>query len=85
MLDTDWARLRTLRATQPTLSDVYLMLKYLVQLSGPWKRPATACIQQVKSWNRKVAMWLHGEGNSKLPWRKAGQPSHPVDVVDSVQ
>jgi len=47
MLDTDWARLRTLRATQPTLSDVYLMLKYLVQLSGPWKGPATACIQQV--------------------------------------
>ncbi|KAJ1488163.1 hypothetical protein T484DRAFT_1784117, partial [Baffinella frigidus] len=31
----------------PTLSDVYLMLKYLVQLSGPWKGPATACIQQL--------------------------------------
>ena len=30
----------------------------------------------------KVDSRLHGKGNSKLPWRKAGQPSHPVDVVD---
>ena len=30
-------------------------------------------------------MRLHGKGNSKLPWRKAGQPSHLVDVVDSNQ
>ena len=28
---------------------------------------------------------LHRKGNSKLPWRKAGQPSHLVDVVDSEQ
>ena len=28
---------------------------------------------------------LHGKGNSKLPWRKAGQPRHLVDVVDSDQ
>ena len=28
---------------------------------------------------------LHGKGNSKLTWRKAGQPSHLVDVVDSDQ
>ena len=33
----------------------------------------------------KVDIRLHGEGNSKLPWRKAGQPSHLVDVVDSNQ
>jgi hypothetical protein len=34
---------------------------------------------------RKVDIRLHGKGNSKLPWRKAGQPSHSVDVVDSDQ
>ena len=34
--------------------------------------------------NRKVDMRLHGEGNSKLPWRKAGHP-RLVDVVDSGQ
>ena len=34
---------------------------------------------------RKVDIRLHGKGNSKLPWRKAGQPSHLVDVVDSDQ
>ena len=34
---------------------------------------------------RKVEVRLHGKGNSKLPWRKAGQPSHLVDVVDSDQ
>ena len=27
----------------------------------------------------------HGRGTSKLPCRKAGQPSHLVDVVDSDQ
>ena len=37
------------------------------------------------SWHRKVDTRLHGKGNSKLPWRKAGQPSHLVDVVDSDQ
>ena len=31
---------------------------------------------------RKVDIRLHGRGNSKFPWRKAGQPSHLVDVVD---
>ena len=25
---------------------------------------------------------LHGKGDSKLPWSKAGQPSQLVDVVD---
>ena len=35
--------------------------------------------------DRKVDIRLRGEGNSKLPWRKAGQPSHLVDVVDSDQ
>ena len=34
---------------------------------------------------RKVDIRLHGNGNSKLPWRKASQPSHLVDVVDSDQ
>ena len=34
---------------------------------------------------RKVDIGLHGKGNSKLLWRKAGQPSHLVDVVDSDQ
>ena len=32
--------------------------------------------------NRKVDIRLHGKGNSKLPWRKAGQPKHLVDVED---
>ena len=31
--------------------------------------------------NRKVDIWLHGQGNSTLSWDKAGQPSHLVDVV----
>ena len=35
--------------------------------------------------HRKVDIRLHGKGNSNLPWRKAGQPSHLVDVVDSDQ
>ena len=34
---------------------------------------------------RKVDVRLHGKGNSKLPWRKAGRPRHLVDVVDSDQ
>ena len=33
----------------------------------------------------KVDIRLHGKVNSKLPWRKAGQPSHLVDVVVSDQ
>ena len=33
----------------------------------------------------EVDIGLHGKGNSKLPWRKAGQTSHLVDVVDSDQ
>ena len=36
-------------------------------------------------WDRKVDIGLHRKGNSKLPWRKDGQPSHLVDVVDSDQ
>ena len=35
--------------------------------------------------DRKVDSRLHGEGNSKLPWRKAGLPRHLVDVLDSDQ
>ena len=35
--------------------------------------------------DRKVDIRLHGKGNLKLPWRKAGQPRHLVDVVDSDQ
>jgi hypothetical protein len=34
---------------------------------------------------RKVDIRLYGKDNSKIPWRKAGQPSHLVDVVDSDQ
>jgi hypothetical protein len=34
---------------------------------------------------RKVEIRLYGKGNSKGPRRKAGQPSHLVDVVDSDQ
>ena len=34
---------------------------------------------------RKVDIRLHGKGNSKLPWRKAGQPRHLVDAVGSDQ
>jgi len=30
-------------------------------------------------------MRLHGKENSKLPWRKAGQPRYLVDVEDSDQ
>jgi len=39
----------------------------------------------VTSSHRKVDIRLHGKGNPKLLWRKAGQPSHLVDVVDSDQ
>ena len=35
--------------------------------------------------DRKADSRLHGKGNSELPWRKGGQPSHLVDVVDSDQ
>ena len=35
--------------------------------------------------HRKVDIRLHGKENSKLSWRKAGQPSDLVDVVDSDQ
>ena len=34
---------------------------------------------------RKVNIRLHEKGDSKFPWRKAGQPRHLVDVVDSDQ
>ena len=34
---------------------------------------------------RKVNIRLHGKGNSEVPWRKAVQPRHLVDVVDSDQ
>ena len=35
--------------------------------------------------SRKVDIRLHGKRNSKLTWRKAGQPRHLVDVEDSDQ
>ena len=38
--------------------------------------------KKVSEEDRSVDVRLHGKGNSKLPWRKAGQPSHLVDVVD---
>ena len=34
---------------------------------------------------RKEDIRLHGERNSKLPWREAGPPNHLNDEVDSVQ
>ena len=40
---------------------------------------------KVNASHRKVDIRLHGKGNPKLPWRKAGQPSHLVNVVDSAQ
>ena len=36
-------------------------------------------------WIGKVDIRLHGKENSKLLWRKAGRPSHLVDVMDSDQ
>jgi hypothetical protein len=33
----------------------------------------------------RVDIRLHGKGNSKLPWRKADQPRHLVDMEDSDQ
>ena len=47
-----------------------------------WGRHTAPCVI-VNKRNRKVDITPHGEGNSKLPWRKAGQPRHLVDVVDS--
>ena len=41
--------------------------------------------QRIPGMYRKVDVGLHGEENSKLPWRKAGQPSNLVDVVYSDQ
>ena len=35
--------------------------------------------------DKKVDMRLHEKGDSKLPWRKAGQPRHLVNVEDSDQ
>ena len=40
-------------------------------------------LDQIMKW--VVDIRLHGKGNSKLPWRKAGQPRHLVDVEDSDQ
>ena len=37
------------------------------------------------SCHRKVDIRLHGKGSSKLPWRRACQPNHLADVVDSDQ
>jgi hypothetical protein len=35
--------------------------------------------------NREVDVRLHGKEISKIPWRKAGQARHLVDVQDSDQ
>ena len=35
--------------------------------------------------DRMVDIKLHGKGNSKILWRKAGQPNYLVDAVDSDQ
>ena len=40
---------------------------------------------EIGAWYRKVDIRLQDKGNSKLPWRKAGQPTHLVDVADSDQ
>ena len=48
-------------------------------------RSSTSSATSIPAEDRKVDMRLHGKGNSKLPWRKAGQPRHLVDVVDSEQ
>ena len=50
---------------------------------GPDVGPARK--QLLHHLHRKVDIRLHGKGNSKIPWRKAGQPSHLVDLVDSDQ
>ena len=48
--------------------------------------PQAGCMHgRVSEAARKVDTRLHGKGYSKLPWRKAGQPGHLVDVVDSDQ
>jgi hypothetical protein len=44
LLDTDWARVCSLRATQPTLKEVYLILKYLLQMQGTHPQE---CVQRV--------------------------------------
>ena len=46
---------------------------------------APVVFRSVHQPNRKVDIRLDGKGNLKLPWRKAGQQSHLVDVVDSDQ
>ena len=48
-------------------------------------RSASAKPSFVAPADGKVDMRLHGTEDSKLPWRKAGQPKHLVDVVDSDQ
>ena len=48
MPSLDWQKLCLLRQTQSSIKDVYLMLKYLAQLTEEgWKQPALACIQHV--------------------------------------
>ena len=47
--------------------------------------PCTGLHRQVDTRLHGIDTRLHGKGNPKLPWRRAGQPSHLVDVVDSDQ
>jgi hypothetical protein len=47
---------------------------------APWHRTAE---MYFGAWYRKVDIRLHGKANSKLPWRKADQPVHLVDVEDA--
>ena len=50
-------------------------------LSSPWRGVSNYTASKIIA--GIVDIRLHGKRNSKLPWRKAGQPSHLVDVVDS--
>ena len=53
-------------------------------LRGPEASAGSPSHEREGEWvNRKVDIGLNGIGNLKLPWRKAGQPRHLVDVVDS--
>ena len=63
----------------------------VTERDGPCSMKAVAAVQDGKDAmrrrgyldrHRKVDSRLHGKRNSKLPWRKAGQPSHLVGVVD---
>jgi len=66
-----------------------ILLKATDTVPGPFlhRGVSSKCFTQGNPWDRRrtVDNRLHGKGNSTLPWRKAGQPRHLVDVVDSDQ